>query len=238
MSTSLARLDNLEGPPPHEKTWLWIMLYQNPGTSHNDTTQHHWAYVTGTKTNILQHKGARFNIWKCQRLELDPESKLQHQDQIFEAEDSPSSHGGCYTQAPYSSFQLAEIKDENAFRRHLLTYAIPDNGDARGRTCHDWVKAIFEDLKSDHALSLCQSTRSNKKINDFAEVEARCANPGIHCYDGTPDHSSSWRVTEQGIRTRERSGSTQVETEHARREAPRSPRAELMEGLRRQLSRG
>lgn len=237
MSISLARYENLQPPPPPEKTWLWIVVYENGGTTHNDETNHHWAYVIGTKTDVLQRKGIRFNVWKCHRLELGPESKLQHQDKIFEPESALSSHGGCHTQKPFSFFQLAQNKDGNAFRRHLLTYAIPDTDGTSGWTCHDWVRTIFDNLPTDRAISLCQSTRSQGRINDFAEVEAECAVPGVHRHEDAPGNTGSWKMTEQGIQTKTSQGTTHVEVEYADREVPTSPRTQLLENLRRQISR-
>jgi len=215
MSETLIKNSALKTPSIPEKNCLWIAVYDRRGLPHDHGTQHHWAYVIGTKGEVLEREGLRFNVWKSHRLNLMPENKLEHENKIFEPENVRSTYGGCHINNPFSLFQLAEIKDERALRLHLMAHAIADAESARSWTCYDWVEAIFYDLLTDKSILICLSKSVDQQIGDFKKVMAVCTIPGIHCHDSAWIAPKIKDITDHGIVPNIHADTTQEKTEVA-----------------------
>lgn len=226
MSISLTKYGDLPSLLAHEKTWLWIIVYENGRKSHYNGTHRHWAYVIGTKPNVLQRKGIRFNVWKCHDLKLDPHVKFEkYEDEIFEPEGALSSYGDCLTKTFFWYFQLAEIKDEKALRLHLLAHAIPEVQITSTWTCYDWMRVIFNGLVTDRAISLVRSPKSGKEITRFEEIEAEYI---------VPNSRNSLDIV--GIQAKTSPG-TQVSADIVVSQAVTSQHTGILEDLRARLGR-
>lgn len=233
MSNTAAKLTVRKKPSVPGQNCLWIALYNRRGPPHNHDTQYHWAYILGTKSRVLKREGIRFNVWKSHRLDLIPENKREHENKIIEPEGVRSTHGGCHTNSLFSLFQLAEIKNEQALRLHLMAHAIAEADTTRSWTCYDWVEAIFYDLLTDKSILTCLSTDTAEQIGGFESVMTECAIPGIHCHD------SAWtapEVTDHGILPRSHPGTSKVEVKVANWELSTSSPSKLLDHLRAHLS--